>query len=243
MSEHGVAAAAMRRRRLLLLFCLNLAFLLPSASAGSAPSPAPPAAAGEQQQQQGELQNWSLVSTIVPAPPSAVAFARPRSVAEVQAVVGDTTGRWPSPVLTVGSGHSSGDVVTLVDPSDGGAFRGTILQMTEIGGISLEEADAGGGGGGGTAGGRRRSSSLRRRRLEGAAAATAPAEKKYYVRAGGGVILADLHDWLAERQLVRRERERENDFFSSLFLQPPPSVSHSTCLRTENLPSLSLSPS
>ena len=55
-----------------------------------------------------------------------------------------------------------------IDPSDGGAFRGTILQMTEIGGISLEEADAGGGGrrglGRGRGGGRRKEGRRRRRR-------------------------------------------------------------------------------
>ena len=225
---NGVAAAAM------LLVCLNL--LLPMASAGLAPAPAStPSAAGEQ----GELQNWSLVSTIVPAPPSTIsppgsfAFAKPRTVAEVQAVVGDTTGKFPSPVLSVGSGHSSGDVVSLVNSSDN-AFRGTILQMTQILGMALEEVDPAGGGGGGaggggtTAGGRRRSSSLRRRRLEGAAAATAAAgapAKKYYVRAGGGVILADLHDWLAERQLVRkkrREKKREVFSSSSLFFSSQP---------------------
>jgi len=226
---NGVAAAAM------LLVCLNL--LLPLASAGLAPAPAStPSAAGEQ----GELQNWSLVSTIVPAPPSTIsppgsfAFAKPRTVAEVQAVVGDTTGKFPSPVLSVGSGHSSGNVVSLVNSSDN-AFRGTILQMTQILGMELEEVDPAGGGGGGagggggtTAGGRRRSSSLRRRRLEGAAAATAAAgapAKKYYVRAGGGVTLADLHDWLAERQLVRkkrREKKREVFSSSSLFFSSQP---------------------
>lgn len=228
---YGVVAAAM------LPVCLNLFLLLPLASAGLAPAPAStPPAAGEQ----GELQNWSLVSTIVPAPPSTIsppgsfAFAKPRTVAEVQAVVGDTTGKFPSPVLSVGSGHSSGNVVSLVNSSDN-AFRGTILQMTQILGMELEEVDPAGGGGGGagggggtTAGGRRRSSSLRRRRLEGAAAATAAAgapAKKYYVRAGGGVILADLHDWLAERQLVRkkrREKKREVFSSSSLFFSSQP---------------------
>ena len=221
---YGVVAAAM------LPVCLNLFLLLPLASAGLAPAPAStPSAAGEQ----GELQNWSLVSTIVPAPPSTIsppgsfAFAKPRTVAEVQAVVGDTTGKFPSPVLSVGSGHSSGNVVSLVNSSDS-AFRGTILQMTQILGMELEEVDPAGGGGGGagggtTAGGRRRSSSLRRRRLEGAAAATAAAgapAKKYYVRAGGGVILADLHDWLAERQLVRKKREVFSS--SSLFFSSQP---------------------
>ena len=203
-SNSSAIAAAM----LLVLLCFfNLASLLPSASAGfSPPAPAPSTAA-----EQGELQNWSLVSTIVPAPPSTIsgfAFAKPRTVAEVQAVVGDTSGKYPSPVLSVGSGHSSGNVVSLVDSSN--SFKGTILQMTEMKGISLEEVDlaaaAGGAGSGGTTPGKRRSSSLRRRRLEGAAAAPAATEtaapaKKYYVRAGGGVILADLHDWLAQRQL------------------------------------------
>ena len=175
----------------LCLLCLNLASLVPPASAGSAPAPSAPssapAPATAQQGQEELLQNWSLVSTIVPAPPSAVAFARPTSVAEVQAVVADATGKFPSPVLTVGSGHSSGDVVSVVE-SDG-AFRGTILQMTEIKGMALEEVEVVAGG---TAAGRRRrlrsgsgsSGSLRRRRLEGAAA-TATAEKKYYVRVGG----------------------------------------------------------
>ena len=111
-------------------------------------------------------------------------------------------------MLTVGSGHSSGNVVSVVDPSTG-VFGGTVLQMTEIKGMSLEEveASASGGGGGGTTGKRRSGLLLRRRRrrLEGVtvtvAPGTTPAAKKYYVRAGGGVTLADLHDWLAERNL------------------------------------------
>ena len=194
---------------LALVLLLNLLFL---ASAGLPfPSPNPGA-------EQGELQNWSLVSTIVPAPPSTIsppgsfAFFKPKTISEVQAVVGDVaSGRSPSPVLAVGSGHSSGDVVSVVD-SGTDVFKGTILQMTEIKGMELEEEEqeeaVGTGGGGGAAGKRR----LWRRRLKGggaaatttstaAAATTTTVNKKYLVRAGSGVLLSELHDWLAARNL------------------------------------------
>lgn len=162
--------------------------------------------------EQGELQNWSLVSTIVPAPPSTIsptgsfAYAKPTTVAEVQAIVGDTSGTYPSPVLTVGSGHSSGNVVSVVNPSTN-VYSGTILQMTEISGMALEEVDASGTGVGGSGGspGKRLSRRIRRRRLEGATVTVSPEStpptKKYFVRVGGGVTLTDLHDWLAERNL------------------------------------------
>ena len=174
-----------------LLLLLALPLLASAANSSSSPpssSPRFPAAAtspNRDRLEKGSLENWSLTSTIVPPPASAadggggnsVVLVEPGSVEEVQRVVRDDGGRYPAPLLTVGNGHSSGEVVSLYDPRTG-LYRGTVLKTKALRGMSLEEAggdESGGGGGGG--------------------------RKRYFVRAGGGVPLADLHDWLADRQL------------------------------------------
>jgi len=133
----------------------------PFRSPPPAPSPSPsfsppPFLAAETGPSGDRLDNWSLTTTIVPPAEGGdggVAFVEPASVEEVQRVVrgggggGGGGGRpaFPSPLLTVGSGHSSGEVVSLWDPRTGGR-RGTVLKTTRLLGMGLE---GGGGGGGG----------------------------------------------------------------------------------------------
>jgi len=174
------AAAANAAAAALFFVASSLLLLVASAANSPSSSSPPPFIAADTSPNGDRLENWALTSTIVPGDASSnnggVVFVEPASIEEVQAIVLDGGGRFPSPLLTVGSGHSSGEVVSLYDPRTG-KYRGTVLKTTNFKSMELEEAEAEEGGDGK---GRR---------------------KKYFVRAGAGVELADLHDWLAARGL------------------------------------------
>lgn len=150
----------------------------PSSSSPSSASSSPaPFLAAATKPNGDSLENWSLTSTIVPSESAGVVFVEPATVEEVQRVVrggsdgGQGSSFFPSPLLTVGSGHSSGEVVSLYDPRTR-KYKGTVLKTTRLRGMWLEE------GSGGEKG-----------------------KRPLFVRVGAGIVLADLHDWLAERGL------------------------------------------
>ena len=155
----AVVASAVASATLLFFSLLLIPILASAATNNSTPSSPssllpPPFLAAATRPNGDRLENWSLTSTIVPPPPSSsdsgrggnggVAFVEPASVEEVQRVVRGDVSRFPSPLLTVGSGHSSGEVVSLYDPRTG-KYSGTILKSTKLCGMSLEEGGGEGG--------------------------------------------------------------------------------------------------